>query len=163
MFSLEHFTFHRKIFQISELKVRRREKSVHILSVSVTLVWVIMPHTRDFVFIIVCILVQGLNFYCTWGFKLVFEISCSPHIFCLALYWFAVRFSVLSWVCSILECLFQNEGGNFTRRFPISINSTRQRRLCLCEWSSVGCASFLCISKFFIKAAQFISFLTKSQ
>lgn len=83
MFSLEHFTFHRKIFQTSELKVRRREKSVHILSVSVTLVWVIMPHTWGFVFIIVCILVQGLNFYCTWGFKLIFEISCSPHIFFL--------------------------------------------------------------------------------
>lgn len=36
--------FHRKIFQISEVKVRRREKSVHILSVSVTLVWVIISH-----------------------------------------------------------------------------------------------------------------------
>lgn len=68
MFSIGHFTFHRKIFQISELKVRRREKSVHILSVYVTLMWVIIPHPGlglpNFVY-----LSSGFEFLLHFGFK----------------------------------------------------------------------------------------------
>lgn len=75
MFSLKYFTFHRKICQIYELKVRRRQVSVYFLFVFVTFMLVMVSDPG--VCFHNCVYLNSVfEFFCTSDFKTILCLFC---------------------------------------------------------------------------------------